>query len=111
MAKKKKKSNHIALFGTIFAVVGIWLTLPVIAGMFQIGEPAGPKIYPAPLHHSLYNLGATAAGHGKAHQSLTSFFYERPWFYGMKKRTIIEVETEAAWDKVSGKTDKWMDNQ
>jgi len=85
--------------GTAIAIlVVIWLLMPVLAGMFKLGEPEGPKIYPAKMHAALYRMGYGAAGHGTAHSSLTSFMYERPWFYGMNAKPIPQAKAEELLD-------------
>ena len=100
MAKKRKrKSNSDAMIGsTIVGLIMLWLSLPVIAGLFKIGEPNGPKIYPVRLHTALYGLGYRAAGHGEPHSSINSWFYVRPWFYGMRPKAVPQEEAEAVRD-------------
>jgi len=95
MAKKKKNKIPLITGSIVVIIILIWLALPVIAGMCKLGEPDGPKIYPAELHNSLYGLGHSAAGKGKPQASFfKSWLYERPWFYGMETRPIPQAQAE-----------------
>ena len=94
MAKKKKKSD-VMVGSTVVGLIMLWLALPVIAGLFNIGAPDGPRIYPAGMHSSLFGLGYRAAGRGEPHSSMTSWLYTRPWFYGMDPKPIPQDKAEA----------------
>ena len=98
MAKKKKKDANIMIGSTVVGLIMLWLILPVIAGLFNIGEPDGPKIYPANMHSALYGLGHRAAGRGEPHSSMTGWFYTRPWFYGMDPKPVPQDKAEAVRD-------------
>lgn len=105
MAKKKKNLIPLLSGSTIAIIIFIWLAMPVIAGMFKIGEPAGPKIYPREMHKSLYKMGNNAAGNDELDFSFyKEWIYERPWFYGMKRTTIPQSKAEETWDS----TKKWL---
>jgi hypothetical protein len=102
MAKKKKNSD-ILIGSIIVSLLMVWLALPVIAGLFKVGEPGGPKIYPEKLHITLYGLGYRAAGHGEPHSSISAWIYTRPWFYFMKPKPIPQEKAEAVTDWLRGK--------
>jgi len=68
-------------------VVSLYLSLPVIAGIFRIGNVAGPKPYPVDLHRALYGLGWALGGNealdGKPRMGWWMQMKDRPWFYGL----------------------------
>ena len=98
MAKKKKKNSNIIVGSTVVGLIMLWLALPVIAGLFKIGEPDGPKIYPAGMHIALFGLGHRAAGRGEARSSITGWLYTRPCFYGMDPKPVPQDKAEALGD-------------
>ena len=95
MAKKKKRNSNVMTGSIVVGLIMLWLIMPVIAGLFYIGEPDGPKIYPADMHTALYGLGYRAAGRGEPHASITAWIYTRPWFYGMNSTPVPQEKTEA----------------
>ncbi len=92
--KSKKNKSNMMVGSTVVGLIMLWLILPVIAGLFKIGEPDGPRIYPASMHRAIYSLGHRAAGRGEAHSSLSSTFYTRPWFYGMTPKPLAQEKGE-----------------
>ena len=101
--KQKKKNSNVMVGSTVVGLIMLWLALPVIAGLFHVGEPAGPRIYPSGLHVALYGLGYRAAGHGEPHSSMNSWFYTRPWFYGMQPKPVPQDQAEAVRDWFNAK--------
>ena len=107
MAKKKKNIIPIISGSGVVIIILIWLAMPVIAGMFKIGDPDGPKIYPREIHQSLFKMGHTAAGHGNPSPSFyKEWLYERPWFYGMERKVITQSNAEEAWKN----TKEWIND-
>lgn len=73
-------------WGLACLVVGAYLGAPIVAGIFEIGDRLGPRIYRVSLHENLYLLGWELSVHDEqtpvvpigARSDL------RPWFYGGK---------------------------
>ncbi len=75
---------------TLLWSVGIYLILPLIAGALGSKNVNGPKIYSSKLHSSLFRIG-NQVGHmifGIEIVSKYSDFYEKPWFYFMKRKRL-----------------------
>ena len=59
-----------------------YVVLPVLAGVYEIGDRRGPRIYPESFHSQLYLIGWEMTDHSegkprlRAHDTTT-----RPWFY------------------------------
>ena len=108
MAKKKKnKFLRFISWSLLFFIILTWIALPLFAGLFAVGEPDGPKIYPVKMHEYFYRIGYAAAGRGTARKSLSSYFYERPWFYFLHTRSIPKAEGE----RVINSTKEWVDEK
>jgi hypothetical protein len=108
MAKKKKSMIPLISGSAVAVLIFIWLALPIIAGAFKIGESDGPKIYPKKLHIAFYGIGHSAAGHGETEDSyFKALIYERPWFYGMKRKLIPQAKAE---DVIDG-TKEWIEDK
>ena len=67
-------------------LVLIYLSDPVIASIYEIGDRWGPKIYPIWLHEFLYGMAWSFTTHDSSKPRIGMWFKEeyRPWFYGMK---------------------------
>lgn len=70
---------------TLGTTLGVYLSGPIVAGIFEIGNRAGPKIYPMGLHEALYRIGWACSEHNGIKPRLIHVFDEskRPWFYGV----------------------------
>ena len=62
-------------------LLGVYLLLPVLAGVFRWSDKRGPKIYPELLHEAGFYLGMKLSG-GNAFFATVG--RQRPWFYVMK---------------------------
>jgi hypothetical protein len=78
-------SNRAILWRRIVKwTLAIYLVLPFFAGALGSANPHGPKIYPQAIHLPIFQVGHIIF-QGKAASKYTQL-YERPWFYGMKRR-------------------------
>ena len=103
----EKKGGKIKIYTIAATLLILYLTVPVIAGMLKIGDMEGPRVYPAKLHEALYKMGYGAAGHGTAPTPvIDNMLYERPLFYGMKRKLIPQTKAEELLDK----TKHWLHN-
>lgn len=57
-----RKFKRVFLFAAL-PVAGLYLCAPVIAGFYHIGDRTGPRIYPAWLHRTLYDLRGDRTQH------------------------------------------------
>ena len=66
------------------AVIVIYFAMPVVAGCWEIGPRAGPRIYPLELHSALYLLGWDFSTHDAVKPRIPAGLKrdQRPWFYG-----------------------------
>ena len=84
MKPKAKKT----LLTIAVAVIVLYLIMPIFAGVFEIGNRWGPKIYPIWYHETLY-LVAWEMGTHEGNKPRIGVWYReeyRPWFYGMNSR-------------------------
>jgi hypothetical protein len=81
---KTQKANVVAM--SVAAILVVYTTAPIIAGAKRFGEREGPALYPEELHTALYIIGHETAFHEKPRQSLDTWMYHRPWFYGQPRR-------------------------
>lgn len=65
------------------AVMAVYLVLPLLAGVFAIGDRRGPRVYPASFHEPLYVIGWEVAGRDGKPRVLGRGASPRPWFYGL----------------------------
>lgn len=77
-----KKKKLISWVITILIVA--YLIAPLISGMLNYPDPAGPLIYPWEYHETLHICGRALVGKPKTIEPLT----ERPWFYGLPRKPI-----------------------
>ncbi len=65
--------------------LAIYLLGPVVASILEIGDRAGPKIYPRALHEFVYSVTWEVTSHQGMKPRLPAVFQSdlRPWFYGM----------------------------
>ena len=73
----------------------LFVAAPLLAGYFRIGARDGPAFYHKSLHTSLYILGHEAASGEKPRMSLAWALYNRPLFWGLKRRPKPESERKA----------------
>ena len=59
----------------------IYLLLPALAGLGDLGEECGPKIYLRSHHNFLYGMAYDLSHDDTSRCGCV--FYERPWFYGL----------------------------
>ncbi len=66
----------------------IYISGPVIAATFEIGNRWGPKIYPVWLHELIYCLTWSFSAHDSKKPRVGYWEKEeyRPWFYGVKSK-------------------------
>lgn len=63
-----------------------YLAAPIAAGIFEIGDKWGPRLYSTKVHSDLYYLGWSMTSH-RDNKPRIGVLYKpelRPWFYGMK---------------------------
>ncbi len=92
-----------ALLALSLALVAIaYLSGPIIAGIFGIGNRAGPKIYPEGLHELLYVIAWQSSSHNEGKPRLPAVFRSeyRPWFYGQYSKNDDRVWLEAEYKKL-----------
>lgn len=73
-------------FTTVVAIsVSIYLLLPVLAGVFAIGNRWGPKVYYLELHQILYTVGWEIGSHQGSKPRVGYWWKKvnRPVFYGL----------------------------
>ena len=84
MQTKTKK----ILVSVAAAAIALYLIMPIVAGIFEIGNRWGPKIYPIWLHETLYMIAWEMSSHEGGKPRIGVWYREeyRPWFYGMYSR-------------------------
>jgi hypothetical protein len=91
------------LFLALVAVLAIgYLSGPIIAGVFGLGNRAGPKIYPQALHEFLYGVAWESSSHVDGEPRLPAVFRSefRPWFYGMYSKNDDPAWLKAEYEKL-----------
>ena len=80
---KIKKKMVVALI-----LLAAYIAAPIFAGVFEIGDRMGPRLYPVGLHENLYSLGWKLSSHQESKPRVAPWFKSelRPWFYGMHSR-------------------------
>lgn len=73
--------SRLVLAAVVLAV--IYVSLPLGAGIFAIGDRRGPRIYPVGGHEILYIVGWELSGREGKPRVLGRGSAERPWFYGL----------------------------
>ena len=68
------------ILGVVLIVV--YLSGPIIAGVLQIGNRLGPRIYSPGMHEFLYIIAHESVHGIKPRVPIDSVLYNRPWFYG-----------------------------
>src|SRR5689334_18373956 len=86
------------------ALVAIaYLSGPIIAGFYGIGNRAGPKIYPQGLHELLYMIAWESGSHDDGNKPrLPAVFRSeyRAWFYGQYSKNDDPVWVEAEYRRL-----------
>ena len=79
-----------------------YLAGPVVAAIFEIGNRAGPKLYPESLHETIYMLTWELTPHEENKPRLPAVFRSeyRPWFYGMYSKNDDPAWLEAEYKKL-----------
>lgn len=67
----------------ISLVLGLYIAMPIIAGVAAIGDRRGPRIYPEAMHAALYLIGWEMGNHEAMKPRLPIDPPARPWFYGL----------------------------
>ncbi len=97
--------RKLLLWSSPCAIVAIYLSGPIVAGVFGIGNRAGPKIYPQGLHEVLYRIAWEFSSHHPQGKPRLIYVFRpenRPWFYGMYSKNDdplwkqAEIETRRA---------------
>jgi hypothetical protein len=79
---------RLQLFGAaVFA--GLYVVAPFFAGLAGAFDKRGPRIFAVSHHKTLYNIGYSVAGRGRAAEPFT----ERVWFYGQQPKPSGRWET------------------
>lgn len=77
--RKHGPGRYLLIAGIILI---IYLAMPIVAGVYEIGNRSGPILYPSDVHAELYLIGWEAAGNeGKPREPFGH--PPRPWFYGL----------------------------
>ena len=63
----------------------VYFSGPIIAGVLQIGDRLGPRIYSPGLHEFLYIIAHESLHGIKPRVPIDSVLYNRPWFYGQSR--------------------------
>lgn len=79
------KRRRVLLLLALGTTLGVYLGGPIVAGIFEIGNRAGPKLYPMGLHETLYEIAWECSEHEGTKPRIAAVFdkSKRPWFYGM----------------------------
>jgi|GEM_PF-1504859 len=87
MIQKIKTHKRIWIISAIVLLL-IYLSGPIIAATFEIGDRWGPKIYPIWLHEFMYSMTWCFTDHDLNKPRIGMWFKEkyRPWFYGLKSK-------------------------
>ena len=85
--------RRLLLAGAVIELV-VYLTGPIVAATFEIGDRVGPKIYLEFYHEAVYRLTWAVTPHESRKPRVPFFFRSelRPWFYGM-----YSENTDPAW--------------
>lgn len=94
--------RKVLLVSSLALVAVAYLSGPIVAGVFSIGNRAGPKIYPQALHEWLYLFAWEASSHDEGKPRLPAVFRSehRPWFYGQYSKNDDPVWLEAEGGKL-----------
>ncbi len=71
------------VLAVLASLLVIYLSGPVIASVFEIGDRRGPRIYPIGLHESIYMTVWEFTPHEATKPRLSISSNPRPWFYGL----------------------------
>jgi hypothetical protein len=84
------------LLVSLAVLILVYLLGPVIATVFEIGNRAGPKVYPRVMHEAIYMVAWEITPHAENKPRLPAVFRSehRPWFYGMNSEN-----DDPAWFK------------
>lgn len=78
------RRRYISVFVTWAVGLSVYLSLPIIAGAFELGDRRGPRVYPISLHAELYLIGWEMTSHEEDGKPRMPFDAKpRPLFYGM----------------------------
>ena len=94
---------------------------PISAGFFEIGDSAGPRLYPEDLHTRMYVFAYEARTGQKPERSARNVLYDRPLFYGqdrppksMRQRYAIQANAEVRKLPIKEQLREWnleIDNE
>lgn len=80
---KSRSSRRLLIVVVTLATSLLYCSLPILAGIFSIGDRHGPVIYPQTAHEVLYIVGWELAGHSGKPRVLGRGAPPRPLFYGL----------------------------
>jgi len=80
-------------------LIAAYLSGPIIAGSWQIGNRLGPRIYPRSLHEVLYIVAHESVHNIKPRVPIDTSLYDRPWFYGQSRTPKTPEERQAVLDR------------
>jgi len=66
---------------TFGAFLILYLTMPILAAIFEIGDRRGPRIYPVWLHEPIYKIVWVITPHDES-KPRVRIGSNRPMFYG-----------------------------
>jgi hypothetical protein len=99
-----RRWKGIVLF--VGAVLGaVYLSGPVIASVYEIGDRRGPKTYPAVLHEAIYIFVWELTPHESKKPRLPAVWQaeHRPWFYGQDSKNEDSVWLDAEHKRLQGR--------
>lgn len=97
-------TRKIKLF-LFIGLLGVYFIAPILAGVFEIGDKMGPRIYPTNFHESLYCLGWELSTHKESKPHVGYWFKKelRPMFYGLHSKNYdLPVPQIGAGNRTSG---------
>lgn len=68
-------------------VVGVFLYLsgPIVAAAWRIGDRCGPRFYPESFHEGLFSTAYEIFHDEQPRIAMGTILYDRPWFYGWQR--------------------------
>jgi hypothetical protein len=86
--------RRVILFLVIAGLLLSYISGPVLAATFRIGEHLGPVVYPESLHSTLYIAAYETKHNEKPGIRFDSWIYHRPLLYGLSRRLKSEQQRQ-----------------
>jgi hypothetical protein len=95
------RTRKLLIWSSVLALGALYLSGPIVAGVFGIGNRVGPKIYPEALHDPLYRIAWALSSHPEGKPRLPYVFRSeyRPWFYGMYSKNDDPVWLKGEFER------------